>query len=160
LEKSLYCAAKPIIMLKKGYFNWLIYLCYAIVLLHNSTPHCHSQADESHEHKEVGEHHHEHHHAVTAFDWLNQLFDHHNETISGEEDVFEWLEGNNSVVSADICPDSPNDFLFTLPVLLSLTYTVQYYPRPEHLPKISETIFLRRPRHCNSSSLRAPPVFV
>jgi len=146
-------------MLKKGYFNWLVYLCYAIVLLHNSTPHCHSQSHENNEHKEV-EPHHEHYHAPLVFDWLNQLFDHHTETISGEEDVFEWLEGNNSVFSADVCPNIPDDFLFALPTLFRTPYTVQYYPRPENQPTISEGIFLRRLRHCSGSSLRAPPIFV
>jgi hypothetical protein len=153
-------------MLKKGYFNWLIYLCYAIVLLHNSTPHCHSQADESHEHKEVGEHHHEHHHAATAFHWLNQLFDHHNETISGEEDVFEWLEVEQSntfdCFSVDNDDDSNNDddssnncLTFEFCTKFQRNYKLYSAPK-KYFPKV----LFRQNRNAGSSQLRAPPVLV
>jgi hypothetical protein len=147
-------------MLKKGYFNWLIYICYAIVLLHNSTPHCHSQVVDNHGHHETGDHHHEHHEADLAFDWINQLFDHHNESISGEKDLFEWLQGDSNIVIADICTELPNDFLIIPPVLFEYSTLVRYFHRSGHLIKIPENIFLRRPRHCNSASLRAPPVLV
>ena len=166
------------VMLKKGHFNWLIYFCYAIVLLHNSTPHCHkpnanNQVSEDahvhHEHSHEEDHSHQHTHeeitfAASYLDLVNLLLNHHHsDDIEHEDDYFKILKSQDNLIeyiAGDYDDDDNKDY-----VLLNY-FTFGFYQKNlnnyKHFtaPKSPPQKVILSGRSFGSSQLRAPPVLV